>query len=1043
MVVQDAEKTETKSPCESCQDGVSAFSSFFVNALESAFHSYGLVVGKYPLVFILLCLVFTGVCSIGLINFGSDDSEVQFMSDKSLFKEAADWTKENFPYKTHQQIIIFESENVLDKRVLLEMLRIRNEVLNMAVDDITWDSLCAKMPIRKPCSENLPSKFNNYCEMQASTERVCQEESILGLWNYDEELLSSRSQRQIIEDINRNPETFARASYFLGSKNAKYGDLTKAKATTHTWYTDASKMQRQNSLKWEGGFVEMMNNFSANKKNVSLYFAATSSSGKVVSDDIIGDVRYLFAGYFLVFLYVTVMLGKFNLVEQRPLLSLLGLSSVGLSIAVSYGLSSAFGIPFGAMNSILPFLLLGLGVDDMFVIITAWNNIPKMYQNKELCERIGMTMQHAGVSITVTSATNFLAFIIGSSSDLPALRYVCLYAAIGIAAVYIFQATFFVACLVFDQRRLEDNRQGLLWCWKIKNWQPNQCSQIDLCKTFFTKIYGNYLIRAPSQIFVLFFTGVLFFMSCWGASKIQQEFDPKWFMPPDSYLTKFLQKMKFHYPTSGEPGLIYFSNISHIELAKTAELVTKMRESNYIDRVESWHENFSSYVFKLHGDVPLINQTESEFFGNLTNFLYSCEGSRYRSNFRFDRPINCTGGLPDIVGSTISYVHREIQTTNDKMKAIENITSIVNNLEFDGFVFPFTQIYITWETNYVIGKELLHNMLLALLMIFLVTLFLLVNLPASFLVMVCVFATLVDVVALMHWWGLTINTLSAIDLVLAVGLSVDYAAHVTYTYLTLDGDMDERAMATVGLIGPAVLNGGFTTFLSFLPLAGSDSYVFITFFKIFFAVCLYGVYHGLVVLPVLLSLVGPAPYATAQQVATLSSPAHENQVFPTAVRTVEPLQPLQKTPPPPTNPAESNSSSPHKDALVSDPDAAQSLSSQTGQDESSSPTNDQEDAPCSLTDEPDVSSAPVDRPDSSSSPTDQLELLSSPADETDSPSPPTDEQESAVSTPADQPELGSSTPDDRELSGSARSRISRTSSTASVAPHLVTRPFLE
>ncbi|XP_066978338.1 patched domain-containing protein 3-like [Macrobrachium rosenbergii] len=1044
MVAVDADKKETKSPCESCQDGLSAFSSFIVNALESAFFSYGLLVGKYPLAFILLCLAFTGVCSIGLINFGSDDSEVQFMSDKSLFKEVVDWTKENFAYKTHRQIIIFESENVLDKHALLEMFHIRNEVLNMVVDDIAWDSICAKMPIRKPCSESLPSEFNNYCEMQASMERVCQEESILGLWDYDEELLSSRSQKQIIEDINRNSETLARASYFLGSKNAvnaKDRDLTKAKATTHTWYTDASKIQRQNSLKWEGGFVEKMNNFSGKTENVSLYFAATSSFGKIVSDDITGDVRYLVAGFFLVFFYVTVMLGKFNLVEQRPVLSLLGLSSVGLSIAVSYGLSSAFGIPFGAMNSILPFLLLGLGVDDMFVIITAWNNIPKMYQDKELCERIGMAMQHAGVSITVTSVTNFLAFIIGSSSDLPALRYFCLYAAIGIAAIYFFQATFFVACLVFDQRRLENNRQGLLWCWKIKDWQPSQCSQTELCKTFFTKFYGIYLIRAPSQIFVLFFTSVLFFISCWGASKIQQEFDPKWFLPPDSYLAKFLQKMKFHYPTSGEPGLMYFSNISHIELAKSVELVKKMKESNYIDRVESWYENFLSYLLELSGDVSSINQTESEFLGNLTSFLYSCEGSRYRSNFRFDRPINCTSDLPDIVGSTISYVHKEIQTTNEKMKAIENITSIVNSLEFNGFVFPFTQIYITWETNYVIGRELLQNILLALLMVFLVTLFLLANLHASFLVMVCVFATLVDVVALMHWWGLTIDTISAIDLVLAVGLSVDYAAHVAHTYLTVDGDTDERAMATVGLIGPAVLNGGFTTFLSFLPLAASDSYVFITFFKIFFAVCLYGVYHGLVVLPVLLSLVGPAPYLTAQQVATLSSPGHENQVFPTAVRTVEPLPTLQRTPSPASHPAGSNSSSPHKDALVSNPDAAQSLSSQTDQDESSPPTTDQADSSSSPTDEPDISSAP-DRPDSSSSPTDVREFLSSPADQTDSPSPPTDQQES-VCTPADQPELCSLTPNDRELSGRARSRISRSSSTASVPPHLVTKPFLE
>ncbi|XP_068204800.1 patched domain-containing protein 3-like [Palaemon carinicauda] len=885
-----------KSLCKSCQDGFSSLSFFIVNSLESAFHAYGLYIGKHPFVFILICLAFAGVCSIGLINFDTDESELQFMSDRSLFSDAVDWTEENFAYQTHRQIILFESHNVLDKQVLLEMLRIRNEVLNMTVGDIKWDDICAKRLIQKPCSEDMPLEFGNYCEMQDSLGRVCREESILIIWTYDEDLLQSRSQEEIIEDIN-SPQNVGKASYFLGSKNnwnETDGKYVEAKATMHTWYTDASKPQKENSFKWEESFLNKMKNLSRDAANASLYYTTSSSFGKVVSDNISGDLGYLFAGFILVFLYVTIMLGKFNLVEQRPILSLLGLSCVGLSIAVSYGLSSAFDIPFGAMNSILPFLLLGLGIDDMFVIVTAWNNIPAKYQDQELCQRIAMAMGHAGVSITVTSVTNFLAFIIGSSSELPALRYFCLYAAIGIAGIYFFQATFFVACLAIDQRRLEDNRQGLIWCWKIKNWQPNQCSQTDLCRAFFT-IYGRYLFLAPTQIIVLIFTSILFFLSCWGASNIQQEFDPKWFLDPDSYLSKFFQKSDFHYPTAGVPGQIYFSNISHIEMAKTDELVEMMRESDYIERVESWYEKFTDYFFELNGNVSLTNQTEGEFLGNLTNFLYSCEGSKFRGSFRFDKPINCTNDLPYIVASTISYIHREIKTTNEKMKAIENISNMVKDLEFDGFVFPYTQIYVTWETNYVIGNELLQNILLALLMVLLVTLFLLASFYASFLVMVCVLTTLVDVVALMHWWGLTIDTISAIDLVLAIGLSVDYAAHVAYTYLTVAGDATERAQATVGLIGPAVLNGGFTTFLSFLLLAGSDSYVFITFFKIFFAVCLYGLYHGLVFLPVLLSLVDPAPYTTAQQVTTLSSPGRERQVFPTAVRTVEPLPPLSNT----------------------------------------------------------------------------------------------------------------------------------------------------
>ena len=65
-------------------------------------------------------------------------------------------------------------------------------------------------------------------------------------------------------------------------------------------------------------------------------------------------------------------------------------------------------------------------------------------------------------------------------------------------------------------------------------------------------------------------------------------------------------------------------------------------------------------------------------------------------------------------------------------------------------------------------------------------------------------------------------------------------------------------------IGPAVFNGGFSTFLAFILLANSKSHVFSTFFKVFFLVIVFGLFNGLLLLPVMLSLVGPAAYSQAK-----------------------------------------------------------------------------------------------------------------------------------------------------------------------------------
>ena len=66
----------------------------------------------------------------------------------------------------------------------------------------------------------------------------------------------------------------------------------------------------------------------------------------------------------------------------------------------------------------------------------------------------------------------------------------------------------------------------------------------------------------------------------------------------------------------------------------------------------------------------------------------------------------------------------------------------------------------------------------------------------------------------------------------------------------------ERAKASLHDICPAVLNGGMTTFLALVVLADSNSHAFLTFFKVFFLTVVFGMFHGVVFLPALMSWIG-------------------------------------------------------------------------------------------------------------------------------------------------------------------------------------------
>ena len=97
-------------------------------------------------------------------------------------------------------------------------------------------------------------------------------------------------------------------------------------------------------------------------------------------------------------------------------LAFAGLASIGLSIPFAYGTTAGLGMFHGPINQILPFLLLGIGIDNMFVIVQSYENLEDGEKNMTLPEKVGKTLRHAGSAITVTSGTDFAAFVIGGSS---------------------------------------------------------------------------------------------------------------------------------------------------------------------------------------------------------------------------------------------------------------------------------------------------------------------------------------------------------------------------------------------------------------------------------------------------------------------------------------------------------------------------------------------------------------------------------------------------------------------------------------------------
>ena len=81
------------------------------------------------------------------------------------------------------------------------------------------------------------------------------------------------------------------------------------------------------------------------------------------------DIILLIIGCILVVLHLIISFSKCNSVDQRVGLAVCGLISCGLSIVSMYGLCQYFSIPFNVLTNLVMIMLVGIGVDDMFVIL--------------------------------------------------------------------------------------------------------------------------------------------------------------------------------------------------------------------------------------------------------------------------------------------------------------------------------------------------------------------------------------------------------------------------------------------------------------------------------------------------------------------------------------------------------------------------------------------------------------------------------------------------------------------------------------------------
>ncbi|XP_021445702.2 patched domain-containing protein 3-like [Oncorhynchus mykiss] len=519
------------------------------------------------------------------------------------------------------------------------------------------------------------------------------------------------------------------------------------------------------------------------------------------------------------------------------------------------------GVPFVMTVSTCPFLILGIGIDDMFIMISCWQ---KTNVHDSVVDRLADTYQDAAISISITTITDVLALYLGYSSPFRSVQTFCLYAGTAILFCYIYNIIFLGAFLALNGQRETSNRHWFT-CVKIPvDCPPGKSRSYAICcvggaydhdtgteeeqpiSGFFGKYYGPFLTQKWTKASVVVLYAGYLAVSFYGCFELKEGIDLRNLASDDSYISKYYQDKNTHFSYYG-PNVMVAVNKSlaywEEDQRKTlSSCITDFKKLAYADKnfFLSWLDSFQVFANDLD-----IN-SENTFKINLLHFLEKRPMTWQDIHFDADNKIR---------SSRFFLQTLNISTTKQQKDMLISLRKTAEKCPIKLVVYHPSFIYLDQYT--VIVDNTIQTIVVATVLMLAISLLLIPNPLCSLWVAFSIGSVIVGVVGFMALWDVSLDSISMINLIICIGFSVNFSAHVSYAFVSsTKADSNEKAVDALTHLGFPIVQGAVSTLLGVVALSFSESYIFRTFFKLIFLVITFGLVHGVAFLPVFLTFVG-------------------------------------------------------------------------------------------------------------------------------------------------------------------------------------------
>jgi uncharacterized protein len=629
------------------------------------------------------------------------------------------------------------------------------------------------------------------------------------------------------------------------------------------------------------------------------------SNAKINAESIEADEKTLSTllpiafGFIIIILWVT-----FRSISDL----LLSLTALIFTLIWVQGFSSMIGFSPSAMSTIVPILLVGLGVD--YGIHLTMRYRESLVTDSNIKKAAGISVLSAGAALLLAAFTDMVGFLSNGSSSIEPLKEFGVTVALGIFAAYIIYVIFVPASrVILDSRRLAKGKpllssanmaRALKKNTELKGIQARAAKVMDLGASIA-------LVRPKTA---MTFIGVITLVMLLLATQVTSSFNMTDFLAQGTDLTEEITYMDENFQFSDETAIVYI---------KGDDLAT----SEVLSAIDATQKNIAEQdgaLILYRGGrgltSPLITMQD------LADDSDADQGGLYDSDFARlyqesdvdndgipDENIQAlldqlTANYPGLVSDsllrnektgmyTVMLINIKVNTNNmenaaDVHDLLKDETAPLESLEDDG----------TIDRSVVSGEPILMDVMLTTINESMI-MSILITIVISALVVTFVFyfscrstvlglITILPVVLVLVWimgsmflLGMHLNILTIIIGAITIGLGITYAIHVTHRFteeLEEHGDIEKAVHNTVVHTGNALFGAALTTMVGFGILALSPQVPMQQFGTLTALTILYSYAFSVYVQPSLLVMwaratsVADQPHPLSQRDSPLTKP---------------------------------------------------------------------------------------------------------------------------------------------------------------------------